>query len=180
MTAATSRETFQRAGQLGANVLTHLFDQRVDELAARISIYRQAREQAGLDPEAGQVTVTVPTFIAPTIEQVREHAQAPYCQYLKSNFALLKSLAVSRGIDVDVTQLDDRQLDQMLDYLFEKFMNGRSLLGTPAACRDVLVQLAGVGASEVACLLDFGLPASTILEHLPQLAELALPVAVAS
>lgn len=172
LTAATSRETFQRAGEMGANVLTHLFDQRIDELAKRIDIYREARRQHGWNPDEGKVTVTLHTFIGPTLDDVRREAQAPYCQYLKSNFSLLKGLAVSRGVDVDVSQLDDSQLDQLLAYLFDKFLGDRSLLGTPQTCAKLIGQLAEVGVNEVACLLDFGIPTDKILDHLPQLAAL--------
>ncbi|HEX8184529.1 MAG TPA: MupA/Atu3671 family FMN-dependent luciferase-like monooxygenase, partial [Blastocatellia bacterium] len=47
ITAAGNPETFQMAGEIGANVLTHLLGQSIDELAERISLYRSAWRQSG-------------------------------------------------------------------------------------------------------------------------------------
>ena len=41
-TAAGTPETFELAGELGANVLTHLLGQRLDQLEANITRYRDA------------------------------------------------------------------------------------------------------------------------------------------
>ena len=65
------RSTFERAGAIGANLLTHLLDHDVDELAEKIRLYRQARADHGHDPAAGQVTVMLHTFIGRDIESVR-------------------------------------------------------------------------------------------------------------
>src|SRR5260370_29189625 len=40
ITATGNPETFKRAGQLGANVLTHLIGQKLGDLANKIMIYR--------------------------------------------------------------------------------------------------------------------------------------------
>ena len=42
VTAAGSPETFRAAGELGANVLTHLLGQTIEELAEKIAVYRAA------------------------------------------------------------------------------------------------------------------------------------------
>ena len=42
ITSAGSAETFELAGKLGAGVLTHLLGQEIDDLARKISIYREA------------------------------------------------------------------------------------------------------------------------------------------
>src|SRR5262249_17448319 len=46
ITVAGSERSFQQAGQVGADLLTHLFDQDVDTLARRVKLYRQARSEA--------------------------------------------------------------------------------------------------------------------------------------
>jgi natural product biosynthesis luciferase-like monooxygenase protein len=97
VTAASNPETFRKAGEVGAHVLTHLLDHDVQELAGKIAVYRQAREQAGHDPAAGQVTVMLHTFLGEDVDTVREQVRAPYCRYIKENIHLLKGLAFSRG-----------------------------------------------------------------------------------
>jgi natural product biosynthesis luciferase-like monooxygenase protein len=184
ITAASNAETFRRAGQTGAHLLTHLFDLSVARLAEMIAVFRGAREQAGLDPESGRVAVAMHTFVADDLDDVRRHAYRPFCEYLKSNAGLIAKLAMSRGMAVDVSSLTDRQLDEAVDLLFEKFLNGRSLLGTPETCAAQVEQLIKIGVNEVACLLDFGPEADAILgvrESLDRLrARFATPRLLAS
>jgi phthiocerol/phenolphthiocerol synthesis type-I polyketide synthase D len=172
ITAAANPVTFRRAGESGANLLTHLFDLSVDRLAEMIALYRGARQQAGLDPAAGRVAVAMHTFLADDLGEIRRHAYGPFCHYLKSNAGLVAKLAFSRGMTIDVSTLTDRQLDEAVDLLFEKFISGRSLLGTPESCARVLDQLIRIGVNEVACLLDFGPEPDAILGELEALDRL--------
>src|SRR5262249_21656379 len=71
ITAARKPESFQQAGALGTNVLTHLLDQDLDALAEKIAIYRAARAEHGHDPDAGRVTVMCHAFLADDLETVR-------------------------------------------------------------------------------------------------------------
>jgi hypothetical protein len=61
--------------------------------------------------------------------------------------------------------------------VFEKFLGGRSLLGTPETGETFLQQLAQIGVNEIACLLDFGPAVEDILAALPSLGELKRRVA---
>jgi len=172
VTAAANPETFRRAGQSGANLLTHLFDLSVDRLAEMIALYRNARQQSGLEPQAGRVAVAMHTFMADNLDAVRRHSYRPFCDYLKSNAGLVAKLALSRGMTVDISTLSERQLDDAVDLLFEKFLNGRSLLGTPETCVSQVEQLVKIGVNEVACLLDFGPEPDAILGELDSLDRL--------
>ncbi len=172
ITAAGSPQSFQQAGQIGANLLTHLFDQGVDELAEKIALYRQALAQHGHDPKAGRVAVALHTYVGKDMEEVRNNAQRAYLDYLKGNLKLLEKLAQSKNIPINVTRLTPAQLDQALEWVFEKFVRQRSLLGTPDSCLELVTQLAGIGVQEIACLLDFGPAPQSILASLPRLREL--------
>ena len=172
VTAAGSARTFEQAGEIGAHLLTHLFDQGVDELAAKIALYRQARARHGHDPDAGRVAVTLHTFLADDLEAVRRHAFRPYCDYLKSNLPLLERLAQSRNTPIDLSRLAPAELDAAVEWLFDKFLRQRSLLGTPDGCAELVGRLADAGAQEVACLIDFGPAAEAVLESLPRLTAL--------
>jgi natural product biosynthesis luciferase-like monooxygenase protein len=178
VTAAANPATFRRAGHTGAHLLTHLFDLSVDRLAEMIALYRDARRQSGLDPDGGRVAVAMHTFLADDLDGVRRHSYRPFCDYLKSNAGLVAKLALSRGMTVNVSSLTDRQLDEAVDLLFEKFLNGRSLLGTPETCAAQVEQLVKIGVNEVACLLDFGPEADAILGELDSLDRLRRRFAV--
>jgi phthiocerol/phenolphthiocerol synthesis type-I polyketide synthase D len=172
LTAAGNPQTFRRAGEVGANVLTHVLDQDEDQLAQKIKLYREAREAKGFDPAAGQVTVMLHTFVGNDAALVREQAREPYCNYLRNNIHLLNGLAQSRGQQVDVRSMPAKQLDDFINYLYERFAQSRGLIGTPESSQALIHKLAAMGVDEVACLLDFGPPTELILENLPHLQRL--------
>jgi|GEM_PF-936059 len=171
VTAASNPKTFIKAGELGANLLTHLFDQDLATLAQKIALYRQASLENGHRP--GKVTVTLHTYMGNDLVAVREQVRHPYCNYLKANLPLLKGLSYSRGQSVDLSSLSQVDLDQMTGRIFEKFYSeGRSLLGTPESCQRLVEQLYHIGVNEIACLLDFGPHPDLILQTLPHLNRL--------
>jgi len=47
LTAAGNPETFQMAGKLGTNLLTHLLGQSIEEVNKKVALYRQAWKEAG-------------------------------------------------------------------------------------------------------------------------------------
>ncbi len=77
VTTAGNPETWREAGEMGANVLTHLLGQSVDEVAGKIAIYREARAKAGHDPEAGAVTPVLHTHVGPDREKGRPGGAGP-------------------------------------------------------------------------------------------------------
>jgi natural product biosynthesis luciferase-like monooxygenase protein len=172
ITAAGSPKSFEQAGQIGANLLTHLFDQDVEELADKVALYRKARAAHGWDPEAGRVAVTLHTYLADDEAEVRRSAYGPYHQYLKGNVKLLAKLAQSRNVPIDLEQLTPSQLDEAIRWVFEKFLKQRSLMGTPEACLGLVTKLAKIGVQEIACLMDFGPAPQAILGSLPKLRKL--------
>ncbi|QJB46195.1 type I polyketide synthase [Dolichospermum flos-aquae] len=172
ITAAGNPQTYIKAGEVGANLLTHLLDQEVETLGEKIALYRQARARNGHDPEAGIVSLMLHTFVGQDFELVREQARLPYCNYLKANIGLLKGLAQSRGHDVDISTLPERDLNDFVNFLYDRFATSRGLIGTPETCQNLLAQLDRIGVNEVACLLDFGLSKELILQQLPDLNQL--------
>ncbi|HVB38647.1 MAG TPA: MupA/Atu3671 family FMN-dependent luciferase-like monooxygenase, partial [Vicinamibacterales bacterium] len=172
VTAAGNPQTFARAGEAGAHLLTHLLDQDTEALAGKIAVYRDARARAGHDPDTGHVTVMLHTFLGEDVEAVREQVRQPYCEYIKANIGLLKGLAYSRGNDIDLTAFSPQDLDEFVGFLYDRFFATRALLGTPESCVDLVHGLHGAGVDELACLIDFGPPADLVLDSLPHLARL--------
>src|SRR5579871_5917660 len=172
LTAAGNPNTFIRAGEIGANLLTHVLDQDEEQLAQKIALYRQARADHGFDPAAGRVTVMLHTFVGDDAARVREQARRPFCKYIKGNFGLLRGLAQSRGQNVDVSALSERDRDEFVEFLYERFASTRGLIGTPESCLDLIGRLERIGVNEVACLLDFGPSVDQILNNLPHLFRL--------
>ena len=169
VTAASNPASFARAGEIGANLLTHTLDHDVAQLAEKIACYRAARATAGFHPDAGQVTVLLHTYVGADADVVREQARKPYCNYMKGNMHLFKGLAQSRGYELDVHAMPEADQDDFTNFLFERFAQTRGLIGTPDSCLPLVAALAQAGVDELACLLDFGPDSDLILESLPHL-----------
>lgn len=180
ITAAGNPETFRMAGEGGYNILTHLLGQSVEELTEKLSIYRDAWKKAG-HPGNGQATLMLHTFVGDDEAAVKAAVREPMKSYLRSSIALIKKAAWSfptfkkRTTDLgggfSLDGLSDEEIDAVLDYAFERYYKNSGLFGTPAQCMDRVAEVTGAGIDEIACLLDFGLPAETVVEHLPHLCE---------
>src|SRR4051812_15125696 len=81
VTSGGTPETFRRAGEIGANLLASLLGGPLEKLAEGIAAYRSAREQAGLDPQEGIVTVMLHAFLGSERSAVAEVVRKPMYTY---------------------------------------------------------------------------------------------------
>lgn len=155
--------TWDLAGELGVNVLTGFANQPIAELTAKIARYRAARAQHGHDPEAGTVTVMVHTFIGPSDHEVAARVATPMRTYLRSFLAQHRDGPAGQG--------NPRNTEDAIDMALARYLDGQALFGSEATCLTRARQLAAAGVDELACLMDFGLPAGEVLGALPALAR---------
>jgi alkanesulfonate monooxygenase SsuD/methylene tetrahydromethanopterin reductase-like flavin-dependent oxidoreductase (luciferase family) len=94
VTAAGNPETFRQAGQIGANMLTHLLGQTIEGLAEKLEIYRRAWREAR-HRGRGSVTLMLHSFVAEDEAFVRAQVHGPFKAYLRSSTDLLKQHASS-------------------------------------------------------------------------------------
>jgi natural product biosynthesis luciferase-like monooxygenase protein/amino acid adenylation domain-containing protein len=169
ITASGDPETFRLAGQIGANVLTHLLTQTVEELAAKIAIYRTERVAHGHDGAAGRVTIMLHTFIGEDLAVVRETVRRPLIKYLRSSLDLASNQ--TRDWDRKRSQLapDGDEADDLLAHAFERVFRTTGLLGTASSVIPLIERLVGIGVDEIACLIDFGVETSEVLTSLQNL-----------
>ncbi|HEX8129280.1 MAG TPA: MupA/Atu3671 family FMN-dependent luciferase-like monooxygenase [Pyrinomonadaceae bacterium] len=168
LTAAGSAETFRMAGEIGANVLTHLLGQSFEEVAEKIAIYREAWRREGHEGE-GHVTLMLHTFVGRDAEAVREKVYEPFCNYLRSSVGLWRSLAQSMGQDVDSADFTESDMQELLARAFDRYFETSGLFGTPANCLRIVERLKAIGVTEVACLIDFGIDFASVMNGLCQL-----------
>jgi natural product biosynthesis luciferase-like monooxygenase protein len=159
-------ETFVRAGAAGANVLTGLMAQRVSDLGEKISAYRTARRDHGHDPSTGRVAGMAHTFLGPSDEGVRRLTRGPLIEYLKT------FLSQQDAFGGGYAEMNAQERDVMLSATFDRYFDTIALLGTPDKCETLIEDLVDVGLDEVACLVDFGVEASAVLEGLTYLNDL--------
>jgi natural product biosynthesis luciferase-like monooxygenase protein len=182
LTIAGNPDTWREAGEIGANVLTHLLGQSIDEVAEKIKTYHAALRGAGHDPADFTVTLMLHTYIARSREQAREVARGPMKSYLLSAAALVKQYAwafpafkrpagVANPMEIDLSTLSQDEVDGILDYAFSRYFEESGLFGTVEDGIARVEQLKAIGVSEIGCLIDYGIAPEMVMEGLFPLAE---------
>ncbi|PCK07322.1 MAG: hypothetical protein COA42_14895 [Alteromonadaceae bacterium] len=169
ITASISPKTFIEAGRIGANVLTHLLGQTIDELAEKIVLYRESLEKNGFDPQKGRVTLMIHTYLGDDLDATMEKARGPFKQYMRSHISLIIPVLKSLGVSTD--DMKDADLENMADFAFERYAQSASFIGTPQSVTHVAAHLKDIGVNEYACLIDW-LDNETVLQGLDSINEL--------
>ncbi|MDQ2066225.1 LLM class flavin-dependent oxidoreductase [Xinfangfangia sp. CPCC 101601] len=182
VTTAGNPETWKEAGALGANVLTHLLGQSVEEVGQKVTLYHEALRAAGHDPARHKVTLMLHSCIGESRAAVRQLAEAPMKAYLASAAALVKQYAwafpafkkpqnASNPMDIDLAALSDEENAAILDFAFQRYFDDSGLFGTVEEALARVEELKRIGVAEVACLIDFGIAPEAVMQSLPALAE---------
>ncbi len=166
ITCSGGKERFIEAGAIGANILTALLFQPIEELAEKIKLYRESRAKNGYDPNTGHVTLMLHTFVSDDMEFVRSQVRQPFIEYLES------SIDLWRNSSQDLEQLTSTKREHVLAYAFERYFHTAALFGTPSSCLKMVNMLKKVGIDEIACLIDFGVDTNSVLSNLDSLNQL--------
>lgn len=164
LTSVGTVETFQRAGALGANLLTHLLGQDLDELAEKITAYRLARAEAGHEGP-GRVTAMVHTYLAEDTDEARRKARAPFANYLRSSTELWRTMFATTNQSFPELNVEEH-LDAVIEMAIDRYFESSGLFGSPETCAEIVRRLAEIGVDEAACLVDFGLEPQEVLDGL--------------
>lgn len=171
ITSSGSRETWARAGAIGANILSGMKGDREQDLAEKIQLYRESLAAHGHDPRAGCVTVMLHTYIAKEENEARTIVKKPLTSYLRTFISQGEHLQADTD-GIDGKKINSNDMDTLAAFAFERFFNSGSLIGTPEKCEQLIRRLVAVGVNEIACLIDFGLEVSTVMEGLKNLVAL--------
>jgi natural product biosynthesis luciferase-like monooxygenase protein len=183
ITAAGNVATYELAGRLGTNVLTHLLGQSLADLARCIAAYRDARQQAGHAGQ-GRVTLMLHTFVGASDAEVLATVRRPMLAYLRSSLDLAKSFIGSfptfktqDAHDVietsrDFDALGTADVTALLEHSFQRYFTQCGLFGSVATCLRMVEKVAAVGVDEIACLIDFGVDHQVVVDQFAALGEL--------
>lgn len=180
ITAAGNPETFEVAGKNGCNVLTHLLGQTFEEVAEKVAGYRKAWVEAGHAGQ-GKVTLMLHTFVGDDHDFVQDVVREPMMNYLRGAMDLVKKASwsfptfVQRGQETGRTpaqlfeeeELTEDETQALLEHAFQRYYKTSGLFGAPENCVDIVRKSAQIGVDEIACLIDFGIEKSLVLDHLP-------------
>ncbi|HEY7877943.1 MAG TPA: MupA/Atu3671 family FMN-dependent luciferase-like monooxygenase, partial [Gemmatimonadaceae bacterium] len=183
ITTAGNPDSFRAAGALGANVLTNLLGQSIDDLATKLATYRTAlaeRDHTAGEQTGGQVTLMLHTFLGESDDEVRAHVRRPLIEYLRTSLGLVKQYAwsypafrnrVTGAADQtpELSDLSAEELEAVLAHAFDRYYETSGLFGTPERCEALVARLREIGVTEIACLVDFGVDSEVVLAHLHHL-----------
>ena len=177
ITSSGNTDTFVSAGAIGANLLTHMEHQTDDVLKEKIGLYRDARQKNGFDPHKGKVSLMLHTFLGAEMDSVKEKVREPMRNYLRSAVHLEQKAiggggTASGGYKIKPHEISEADMEDLLDFLFERYFSSVALLGTVDHCKQRIQKLKAVGVDEVACLIDFLDDEEAILGGLPYLNQL--------
>ncbi len=166
LTASRRVETFIDAGERGYHVLTMLQGSTVAQLAEKIARYREARQQAGWNPQDGKVTLMLHTFVHLDPHYARRLVREPFLEYIRSSLDAHKTAFNGGG------QLKWEDLRQVAELSYERYSREASLIGDPASCFEMVKKCQEIGVNDIACLIDFGADAASVIASLPHLDQL--------
>lgn len=170
ITSSGNEETFRSAGASGANLLTHLLGQSIEQLEEKIKIYKEAREKNGFGKDSGKIAVMLHSFIGEDIDEVEKIVEQPFTDYLKTSIGINKLLMDEAGLDAEA--IDGEGMKLVLKNAFRRYYQTSSLIGNKSKCSEMVFKLKGIGVDEIACLVDFGVEKSKVLESLKHIKEL--------
>jgi len=159
-----SESGFEYAGKMGYNVFTMLYGIDLDALEEKTAVYRKAREEAGLDPRKGTISLMMHTFVHPDLELVQSVVEKPFKEYIKSS---LKPHMMAAGKDVS-----EQEITKMVDYSYARYFNTAGIFGSREDCQKQIDKAASVGVNEIAFLQDFGIDYQAVVGALGNLEQL--------
>ncbi len=173
ITSSRTVETWRRAGEIGANILTALYaiDQRT--LRDNIAVYRAARAAAG-HAGNGTVTLMLHTYIGEQMDEVRQTVRKPFIEYILGHTELYDDAAVAKALDIDPRQITDKHRRTLAAMSFERYLQNSSLMGTLESASMMVESMVEKGVDEIACLIDFGVPHELVKESVLRLNQLRI------
>ncbi|AXG77699.1 non-ribosomal peptide synthetase/type I polyketide synthase [Streptomyces paludis] len=162
-------DSYRRAAVEDLGVVTNLMTQTVEQLAENIALYRRTRAEHGLDPAAGRVVVLVHTYLGDDAERAKAEAYGPFVSYLRSSLSLFDQVTNSLGFQVDLANTAEEDVEFLLGRAYERYCESRALIGDEDTAAETVRRLVDAGADEIACFVDFGVPAGQVLAALPVL-----------
>uniref|UniRef100_UPI00192BB40F MupA/Atu3671 family FMN-dependent luciferase-like monooxygenase n=1 Tax=Flavobacterium sp. UGB4466 TaxID=2730889 RepID=UPI00192BB40F len=171
ITSAGNKETFISAGKIGANILTHLLGNSMEDLAEKIAAYREAYAENGYDVKKSKVTIMLHTYID-TEANIEINARKPFIDYIKSSAELIRNLIPDLDQNTEINRFSEDDLDDLYEYAYKRFISTSSMVGTKEKCFKMLQKLSVIGVDEIASLIDFGVDYDSTMQSLKRLTEL--------
>lgn len=167
---AKNHDAFIHAGRMGYNIFTMLYGNNLEAMRKPIQLYRQAREEAGHDPQAGVVSLMLHTLVHEDLDLVQREVETPFKAYIKSALDAHVKAAVVPGETVT-----EEEKQKILAYAYQRYFKTSGIFGSIQHGRTIIEEAIDVGVDDIACLVDFGVDYDVVHQSLPYLKELIAP-----
>lgn len=158
-------EGFIYAGRKNYNIFTMLYSNNLDVMQKKIALYRQARQEVGLNPATGTITLMLHTLLLSEREQVKNAVEGPFKSYIKSSLNV-HIQAIQKN---NHCQLSEIEKDKILNYAYQRYFKTCAIFGTIEDGSKIVDQAISIGIDEIACLVDFGVDYSIVMKSLNNL-----------
>ena len=148
---------------------TEELQEELNKLTEKLDIYKKSLKDNGFNPKDKKIAVFMHTYLGDDIEQVRKKVYEPFTEYLKGTLDLLGKFGDSSTIAIKPEDMSESEKKQLLDFAFERYFEGRTLMGTVNSVNIILEKLRKAGVTEIACLIDFGLSFEDIMQSLDKI-----------
>ncbi|MGQ3679737.1 non-ribosomal peptide synthetase [Tenacibaculum discolor] len=167
-----SIETFERAGAIGAGILTMLTNTTFEELAEKIKIYRESYTRHNNPEGMDNVVLMLHTYIDKDEKTAKTIAKKPMGNYLSKSISMSEKQADSTKFSELTNGVSEEDLQEFLSFSVEKYLDKYSLIGTEGSCLKILDNVKKAGVDEVACLIDFGIEHDKVFNSLKELTKI--------
>jgi alkanesulfonate monooxygenase SsuD/methylene tetrahydromethanopterin reductase-like flavin-dependent oxidoreductase (luciferase family) len=173
--AATTRETFPQVGQMGYPIFVGLRGFDVPQVAAHLSVYRQAWQEAG---HAGHsnVFLRIPVYVAPTMERAYTEPQA---STMRSYQRLARQFARTAGA-AGTTTSEERleRAERLAQVSYDDLLRDRLAYGSPGMVVEKLQYLRetlGLTGIVIEPNVGGGIPRELVLQSVRLFAQEVVP-----
>ncbi len=169
VTAIGNIDTYVKAGKIGANLMTCLLEHDIDELKEKLDIYKLTLIKNGFNPIEKSIAVFLHTYLGDDLDKTRDKVYQPFTKYLEGTLDLLGKFGDSSNIDLKPELMKEDEKKVLLDFAFSRYCAEKTLMGTVQSAENILKKLYDAGATEIACLIDFGLNFDDIMQGLEKI-----------
>lgn len=165
-------ESYTKAGELGAGILTNLIVQDTSQLQKGIKIYKEALKRKGFSEEAAKIVVLLHTFVAEDKDEAIKLARQPLYNYLSSSMQLFQKTHADQGNATNLDTLSDEDKEFVFSRAYSRYVKGHALIGNVSSCLPTLKNLAEIGVTEFAAFIDFGVDPELVYTNLKHICAL--------
>ena len=95
---------------------------------------------------------------------------------MRTTIDLFKSMAATMGLGHNFAALTPAEQNDFLALVYDRYVEDRALIGTPASCAKIVEHLQTLGVNEIACFVDFGVEPTAVRAAFPQIDALQTQV----